>query len=138
VAARYATVDEVRGLLGPAFDAPAVSDASIQEVIDDQSCLMALSWWGSCLSKGSKYAAAHCVLMDPKNAGILGAGQSGPLASEADGGASRSFAITAQDADDAWWSMTSYGLKYLEHRKAQLGKGVMILGVTSRTVRPYG
>jgi len=138
VAARYATVAEVRSLLGSAFDAPVVSDATIQGILDDQVCLLGVGWWGSCLSIGSKYAAAHCVAMSPEGQAAAGGGQSGAIASEADGPASRSFAVTAPPWSDAWWALTSWGLKYLEYRKSQRGKGVLLLGATSRTARPYG
>lgn len=138
MAKRYATVAEVRGLLGPAFDDPAVTDAQIQGIIDDQACLLSPAWWGNCLSIASKYAAAHCVAMSPEGQLVFGGGQSGIIASEADGGASRSFAVTAASADDSWWALTKWGQYFIELRKAQRGKGILILGATSRTARPYG
>lgn len=136
MAASYATVAEVRALLGPAFDDPTVTDAQIQSILDDQACTMSVTAWGGCLSVGSKYAAAHCVAMSPAGQAAAGGGQSGVIASEADGPANRSFAVTAGAADDAWWALTFWGLKYLELRKPVRGVGVLILGATSRTARP--
>jgi hypothetical protein len=134
MAQRYATVDEVRGLLGPAFDDPAVTDAQIQSVIDDQVCLLGLTAWGACASVGSKYLAAHCIaLMHPE---IQGGGQDGILAGEADGPANRSWAVSPVGAPDEFWGLTKWGLKYRELRKPVLGVGVLILGATSRTARP--
>lgn len=137
MAQRYATVDEVRTVLGSNFDDPVVTDAQIQSILDDQVCLLGLVPWGDCASVGSKYAAAHCVAMSPEGQGAEGGGQSGLVSSEADGPASRSFAITSSVADDAFWASTAWGLKYLEFRKAIRGKGVIVLGRTSATARPF-
>jgi hypothetical protein len=135
MAQRYATVAEVRGLLGSAFDAPAVSDAFIQSTIDDQVCFLGLEAWGDCASIGSKYAAAHVVaICNPK---VPGGGQSGLVSSEADGPASRSFAISPATADDSWWSSTCWGPQYLMFRRQILSPGLLILGATSRTRRPW-
>jgi hypothetical protein len=137
VAARFATVAEVRSVLGSAFDDPVVTDVQIQTAIDDLACVMSVTAWANCLSIGSKYAAAHCVAMSPAGQAAQGGGQSGIIASEADGPASRSFAVTAASADDAYWASTWWGRKYLELRKSIRGIGVLILGATGRTRRPF-
>ena len=135
MAQRYATVDEVRALLGSAFDAPAVSDEFIQSVLDDQECFLSLDAWGQCASIGSKYAAAHVVsICNPQ---VAGGGQAGLVSSEADGPASRSFAITPASAEDSWWASTCWGNQYLMYRRQILSPGLLILGATARTRRPW-
>jgi len=135
MAARFATVAEVRSLLGSSYDDPAVTDAQIQGILDDLGCIMNVCAWGECLSVGSKYAAAHWVALGPgKAAGIQP--PPGVLAAMKDGPASVSFGVTAAPADDTWWAMSSWGLQYLEFRKTVRGVGPFVLGVTARTRRP--
>lgn len=134
MAQRYATVAEVRTKLPGSFDAPAVSDAEIQNVIDDQRCFLGLAAWGDCASVASKYAAAHVVLLDHRE--LDGGGPQGAETANANGPASRSFAVSPVPAEDAYWAQTLCGHQYLELRKARLGVGVAILGVTARTARP--
>ena len=136
MAQRYATVDEVRAALGPAFDAPAVTDAQIQTVLDEQFCLIGLVPWGECASVGSKYAAAHVIALSPAGKAVPGGGQSGLENANANGPASRSWAVTAAPWSDAWWASSDWGLLYLEYRKPILGQGILILGATARTARP--
>lgn len=135
MAQRYATVAEVRTCLPASFDAPAVTDAEIQGVIDDQACFLGLAAWGTCASTASKHAAAHVMLL--KRRELAGGGQQGLESGNADGPASRSWAISPATADDSWWSATLCGAMYVELRKTVRGVGVLILGVTGRTARPY-
>jgi len=136
MAQRYATVAEVRAVLGPGFDDPVVTDAQIQSAIDDQVCFIGLAWWGTCASVASKYAAAHCIALSPAGQQAQGGGQAGLESGNANGPASRSWAISPASADDSWWASTWWGLKFLELRKAKRGTGVLILGATARTARP--
>jgi hypothetical protein len=135
MAQRYATVAEVRTKLPALFAAPAVEDTEIQSVIDDQACFLGLVPWGDCASVASKYAAAHMVLLAHPE--LPEGGQKSPETANANGPASRSMAISALEADDLWWGLTPCGVQYLEMRKARLGVGVLVLGVTSRTARPW-
>jgi len=135
MARRYATVDEVRTKLPSSFDAPAVTDAEIQGVIDDQVCFLGLVAWGDCASVGSKYAAAHQILVTHPE--LPGGGQNAAETANADGPASRAMAVSAAAADDLWWALSPCGLMYLEIRKTIRGLGGIILGATSRTARPY-
>jgi hypothetical protein len=130
---RYATVAEVRTKLPASFAAPAVEDSEIQGVIDDQVCFLGLLAWGSCASVGSKYAAAHVLLLTHPE--LPGGGQQGLETGNANGPASRSWAVTPASADDSWWSSSPCGAQYLELRKPVRGVGVLILGATSRTAR---
>lgn len=138
MAKRYATPAEVRASCLPSsFDPPAVEDAEIQGVIDDQACFLSLDAWGDCASTASKYAAGHVLLL--KHRELPGGGQQGMESANANGPASRTWAVSAVNADDSWWTQTPCGAAYLELRKAVYGVGVLILGVTPRTRRPlYG
>jgi hypothetical protein len=135
MAQRYATVAEVRTKLPSSFDAPAVADSEIQGVIDDQVCFLGLAAWGECASVGSKYAAAHVVLVTHPE--LAGGGPNAPESANADGPASRSMAISPANADDLWWALTPCGMQYIELRKPIRGLGALILGATSRTARPF-
>jgi hypothetical protein len=136
MAKRYATIAEVRSKLPDSFADPAVTDDEIQGAIDDQACFLGLCAWGECASTGSKYAAAHQILLAHPE--LPGGGQQGLESGNADGPASRSWAVSPAAASDLWWSSSPCGLMYLELRKPIRGIGSLIIGATSRTARPYG
>jgi hypothetical protein len=136
VAQRAATIQEVRDRLGPAFTDPPITDAIVQLYLDDTACLISPAVWGECASTAHAYAAAHCVASSPYAAGIAVGGGAGPIvAGEANGPASRSFAVPAAGAGDGVWSLTGWGRKFLEYRLARWGCGSATLARTSRSVR---
>ena len=135
MAQRPATIQEVRDRLGPAFVDPPITDAVVQMYLDDTACFVYPASWGSCASTAHAYAAAHCVASSPYAATIVAPGGAGPLvASQANGPASRSFAIPAQAVGDAPWSLTAWGRKFLEYRRARHGCGSAVLARTSSSI----
>ena len=133
MAQRAATVAEVRLRLGPAFTDPPITDEVVNLYLGDTACFIS-SVFGDCQSQAHAYAAAHCVAMSPYAASIPGqAGWFGLLAGEANGPASRSWAVPAQDAGDLPWSGSMWGRKFLEYRRARWGKGSAVLCRTGLT-----
>jgi len=135
VAQRDATIAEVRLRLGPAFTDPPIIDAIVQLYLDDTACFIDPAAWGACASEAHAYAAAHCVASSPYADGIgVGPQAAGVIASEANGPASRSFVVPAQDAGDGPWSLTAWGRKFLEYRRKRHGRGSATLARTGRTL----
>ena len=131
-----ATILDVRARLGPAFTDPPITDEIVQLYLDDTACFVAPLVFGECASQAHAYAAAHCVASSPYAADIAVAEDMTKIVSaNANGPASRSFAVPAQDADDAVWALTYWGRKFLEYRKARWGIGSAVVARTGRTAR---
>lgn len=133
MAQRAATIDDVRGRLGPAFTDPPITDVVVQLYLEDTACFVS-SVFGDCQSQAHAYAAAHCVAGSsyaatiPKDPAWFGL-----LAGEANGPASRSWAVPPQEAGDLPWGLSMWGRRFLEYRRARWGKGSALLARTSLT-----
>ena len=136
MAQRYATIDEVRARLGPAFSDPPITDEVVQLSLDDTACFIDPATWGACASQAHAYAAAHCVATGPYGADIPAPPGFGPLmTAEANGPASRSQSVPAPPAGAGPWWMSGWGRKFLEYRANRHGKGSALVARTTRTLR---
>ncbi len=135
MAQRAATIAEVRLRLGPdtIWTDPPITDAVVQMYLDDTACFVS-SVFGGCQSMAHAYAAAHCVAGSTYAAGILMQDAwLGLLSGQANGPASRSWAVPAQDAGDLPWASSMWGRKFLEYRRKRWGKGSAVLCRTALT-----
>lgn len=136
MAQRAATIAEVRARLGPAtvWLDPPITDAVVQMYLDDTACFIDPATWGACASIAHAYAAAHCVAGSPYAATIAMEPEwLGLLAGEANGPASRSWAVPAQGEGDLPWGSSMWGRKFLEYRRARWGAGSAVLARTGLT-----
>lgn len=120
MAARYATVQEVLDL--PGISDPEATDAVTLWLPITQH-MISLCAWGERASDGHRLLTAHYVLA---TAGPTGSGVASPdgiVSAEANGPASRSFAVAAPPAEDADLASTSFGRAYIALRKTVAGRG---------------
>lgn len=148
MAQRLATRAEICGPLGtPGGVAPALNSATDAQVTTWSTVAAHVCYparWRSLCSEGHALLTAHFLHLAPG----LGLGPGGddfgdvlgPLASEADGPASRSFgAVVAQatstDITEAMLGRTPYGQAFLQLREAVRGFGSVSVANGVNTVR---
>lgn len=139
MAERAATRADVCGPLGtPGGVAPllnAATDEQVAEALDTAALLVYPPRWRKLAHKAHAYLAAHILATTP---GLELDGEGGdlvdvigPLASESDGPAARSFAALgsseAVPGSDADYLRTPYGQGYLRLRRAQRGFGSVLV-----------
>jgi Protein of unknown function (DUF4054) len=98
------------------------------------SLQIGLSRWGSAASHAHALLTAHYLTQCPGHDG-LGGDEVGPLTSEANGPASRSFA--SAPPSDAELGATSYGRAYLTLRRAVRGRGSGVVGNSGARAAPW-
>lgn len=123
-----ATVADVREILYARPDLAALPDPPIELALDQARCVIGVQRFGRCTCKLQALYAAH-VLYDGDGGGTAGAG---PIASEADGPASRSFAVAyVVQPGDGYLATSPYGRQFLQLRKSCAGgRGSAIVGNT--------
>jgi len=138
MAQRAATRDDVCGPLGtPGGVAPGLNDATDEQVERAVAEAALLVWpprWRKLTSDAHAYLAAHILATTPGlglEDGEDPGDTMGPLVSEADGPASRSFgalgSTEAVPGSDADYLRTPYGRGYLRLRRAQRGFGSVLV-----------
>lgn len=137
MAANLATVADVR-LIAPEIVDPPITDPHVQAALDETACLVSVARFKECTSQVHARAAAHCIVTSPGWAAVAGIeGETGPIVSEADGPASRSFAApTSWTGDAAGWDTSTHGRKYLALRKRFRGRGSAIVANSAIRQRP--
>ncbi len=99
----------------PEFD--SVLDARIQLFIDDAEIILNEVYWGEKFDLGTSYWVAHELTINEKT-GAGSSSSSGLVASKAVDGVSISYTNKVPVADDeAYYSSTAYGQKYLALQK---------------------
>ena len=120
MAARYATAQEV-------LDLPGISDPEATEAVElwlpITQHMISLCAWGERASDGHRLLTAHFVLTTAGTAGDGNVQPDGIVSAQANGPASRSFAVAAPPPDDAELSTTSYGRAFLALRRVVAGRG---------------
>jgi hypothetical protein len=119
VAARYATRADFDEL---APDLAMLSTELVAAYLLVTRELIGLSRWGERASFGHAFLTAHLLA---STVAAAGAGAGGQLTAEANGPASRSFAVA--EPSDPELSSTAYGRSYLLLRRVVLGRGTAIV-----------
>lgn len=139
MAARLATRAEICGEMGvPAGVAPELNDATDAQVEVWSTVAAHLCYparWRQLTSEAHALLTAHYLATAP-GLGLDGgedlAEVAGPLTSESDGPAARSFGAVvggeALTAQDALLATTAYGRAFLQLRQAQRGFGAFVVG----------
>jgi hypothetical protein len=135
MAARAATIQEVRDRLGPVFVDPPITDDVVQLALDDVACLISVAAFGECASQAQSWAAAHCVASSPASWTIsVPEGAGAQITSHANGPASRAYSVPTLD-DGLGWTSTLWGRKAWAFILARHGCGSAVLARTSRSIR---
>lgn len=98
--------------LAPEF--AALDQPFVEVWIDFTKVFVDLNIWGECAEAAHFFVTAHFLETHPSG-GLAGpgtGGEAGPLTAEANGPASRSFAVLQQGGESGW-AASSYGRKYL-------------------------
>ncbi len=131
MAQRYATLTEVidatNGIAPELSAFPTIQGEIWLEIAE---CQIGLTRWGKRASLGHALLTAHLISVSAQAGSLgVGVGETGPLASEAVGPASRSYAVNTATTDEAL-SGTSYGRQYMALRRVVCGIGSAIVGNT--------
>ncbi len=138
MAAALATPAQVR-LIAPEIVDPPITDAILQEALDEMACLISVARFKECTSQVHSRMTAHCIVTNPFWASVEGidGAETGLIASEADGPASRSFAAVASwGAEAAGWDTSFHGRKFLALRRRFRGRGSVIVANTNIPQKP--
>lgn len=117
MAQRYATAAEVTGASGVAPELAVLSADVVATWMSIAQAFVGLAEWADRASVGHALISAHLLSLTPEAAAAGVGSIDGILASEANGPASRSFAVPAPSADDAAFAGTRYGKLWAELRR---------------------
>lgn len=141
MAQRYATAAEVTGPNGVAPALSVLDSALVATWMTIAQSFVGVTQWGDRASIGHALISAHLLSLTPEAvaAGVGAISVDGYLTSEADGGASRSFAVPNPTAEDTAFLSTSYGKLWVELRRlvASSRVGILARGTISAGFWPY-
>lgn len=126
----------------PEFD--SVADAAVTVWLDESIDYLSTNW-GDCLQKATFLYTAHTLTLSQARSASVGSsngslvftGGVGAIASASAGGASVSYnnALSNSDnADEAWYAQTPYGLEFMRLRPVCLGTGQLVGTIQDTTL----
>jgi hypothetical protein len=119
-----ATVQDVRNVDMSDSLSCVTGDRIAYVLATEVPCYVYADAWGTCATLAQSLAAAHIITIALQG----DAGTAGPVVSESAGGVSRSYAAPAVTSGTAFWSTSSFGLRFLQLQSTRIASPITVYG----------